>query len=249
MFTREVFLSISWSGGSKSGTPKTAFQNYQRILALFIALVRVGHPGMSEIRVTEFIKKKLISNAKSRSKSQGKRVSREKNRSRRTVSKYSDEEGDMRSDNDEDNDGDESLDPNLVVLAGEFDVKPEEVQLLTTQSTNTDGGNVTKSVESPSCDTVVNSHIVEENTPAAEVSTTRVANPLKRKQKSEPKKPAKRKFTTKIGFMKMNEFDTDYGSDIADDSVSALHISWLLYSIRKFLMLSLMFSSLLTGFR
>lgn len=82
LFTRRLFERVSWTGYSKTEDTKAAFQGYKRVLAFFIALIRVIHPNYPEVCVFDFFKKKIISCAKARAKSSRKRISREKHRKR-----------------------------------------------------------------------------------------------------------------------------------------------------------------------
>lgn len=80
VFSRDLFTYISWAGGSKSDTPKTALKNFKRTIDFFISLIRQIFPDFSENSCFDFFKNKVIANSKARAKALQQRVSRTKHR-------------------------------------------------------------------------------------------------------------------------------------------------------------------------
>lgn len=93
MFSRRLFMSISWAGGSKTNVKKTPFRNYRRTIEHFTSLVRKIHPDFSETTCQEFFKNKVISNSTKRAEKPPTRASRTKARKKKNFTQFIDDTG------------------------------------------------------------------------------------------------------------------------------------------------------------
>lgn len=94
VFTRDLFLLLSWAGGSKGSTTKTGFKAFQRTINFFISLVRTCHPNFSMTSCESFFKTKSIANATTRAKTAQVRVSRTKSRTSKNKKRDESDEND-----------------------------------------------------------------------------------------------------------------------------------------------------------
>lgn len=100
MFTRKLFLLVSWGGGSKSSITKTSFRNFHNTIEFVTSLVRKIHPDFSETTCQYFFKKDVISNSTKRAEKPPQRVSRTRIRKKKNVAMLNVDGGNSEDDGD-----------------------------------------------------------------------------------------------------------------------------------------------------
>lgn len=131
MFTRKLFLLISWAGGSKSSITKTPFREFSHTIELFTSLVREIHPDFADSSCQHFFKKQVISNSTKRAEKPPQRVSRTKTRKKKEIANVTVDSG---------NSEDDGCSEDLYETPSDGKTKIDAIKVVTSTEIKTEAG-------------------------------------------------------------------------------------------------------------